>query len=211
MISTAKNFFLNAMQKAINSWLALDPESKRRLHEMQGKIVTVELSAIDLSFHLVFLETGIEIKHGEVGKSDTVIKGTPLRLLHLALSRSSRQKFFSDDVSITGNLELGQKVIDLFDHLEIDWEEILSRFIGDVSAHHLGNVARQFKSWTQQTRETFIQNANEYVHEEITLFPPREALHDFFHDVDALRMDTDRLEARVTQLQKIIEARRGGL
>jgi ubiquinone biosynthesis accessory factor UbiJ len=211
MKNTAKNFFLGALQKGLNSWLALDPESKRRLQAMQGKIVSVELLAVDVTFHLVFTPGGIELQRDEVSKSDTVIKGTPLRLLHLALSRENRQKFFSDDVSITGNLELGQQVIDLFDHLEIDWEEILSRLIGDVSAHHLGSIARRFTSWAGQTNATIIQNVNEYVHEEIALFPPREAMQDFFHDVDALRMDTDRLEARVAHLQKSIEARRGGL
>ena len=44
--------------------------------------------------------------------------------------------------------------------------------------------------------------------EEINLFPPPEALNDFFSDVDNLRMDAARLEARVVLLSKKIATRR---
>jgi ubiquinone biosynthesis protein UbiJ len=178
------------------------------MQNLQGKIVTLELLATGLIFHLVFTENGIQLESGAAEHPDTVIKGTPLRLLHLALSRQNRQQLFSDDVSIQGNLELGQLVIDLFDHLEIDWEELLSRFIGDISAHHFGRIGTKFKSWTRFARKILAQDVSEYIHEEIDFFPPQEALKDFYHDVDTMRMDTDRLEAKINHLKKSIDAKR---
>jgi ubiquinone biosynthesis protein UbiJ len=208
MKTSAKNAVADTLQKALNAYLALDPESKSRIVALDGKVVTLELLATGVVFHLIFTDGAIQIQPGKPESADTIIKGTPLRLLHLALSREQRQKFFSDDVSIQGNLELGQLVIDLFDHLEIDWEEIVSRFIGDIPAHHIGRITGKVKSWLSMTGNVFSQDVSEYIHEEIDLFPPREALKDFYQDVDAMRMDTDRLEARIKHLENTLLAKR---
>lgn len=209
MKNAGKFFFNNTLQKALNAYLAFDPESTRRLHALSGKVVTVKLLATGMVFHLTFTDTEIEIQSDEPPHSDTIIQGTPLRLFHLALSRKNRQQFFSDDVSITGNLELGQLVIDLFDDMEIDWEEMLSKVIGDVSSHHVSNFFSKIKAWIGDSKDIVLQDVSEYVQEEVGFFPPREALEDFYHDVDAVRMDTDRLEAKVKQLQKLVDAKRG--
>jgi ubiquinone biosynthesis protein UbiJ len=204
----AQNFFLTTIQKALNKYLALDPESAARLAVLEGKVVTLKLLAIDMSFNLVFANNAIQLHSGTALNSDTTIEGTPFRLLHLAMNRKNRQQFFSDDVSIQGNLELGQLVIDLFDQMEIDWEELLSRVIGDVPSHQIGNIVTKLSGWLLGTKDSLLRNVSEYVQEEAGFFPTREALQDFYTDVDALRMDTDRLEARVNQLQKIVEAKR---
>ena len=194
------------LQKALNSYLALDPESSARLSRLQGKRVAIELLNIDLYFQLYFTETKIELKPKEDIKPDTIIKGTPLSLLHMTLARDDRKRFFAEDVTIEGNIDLGQQVIDLFDAIEIDWEEYASRWMGDVSAHQLGRLVRRVTGFSARVRQTTQQNINEYVHEEINLFPPKESLQDFFHDIDLLRMDVDRLEARIEKIVKEVSS-----
>ena len=206
----------NYLPIALNRYLALDPESHTRLHRLQNKIVEIELLVNETplyresknNFQLVFTETGIEVKTVEFSHPDTYIKGTPLSLLRMAFSREDRKKFFSDDVAIEGNIELGQQVIDLFDSLEIDWEEYLSRWIGDAPAHQMARFTNKIKVISKRFHSALQQNINEYTHEEINLFPPPEELQDFYHDIDALRMDVDRLDARVQQLiQKTVLTR----
>lgn len=196
---------IDSLQKALNGYLRMDPESKKRLHEMQGKTVMVDLLGLNVAVQLVFHADQIELRKADFQSVDTHIKGTPLSLLHLMLANGDRKQFFSDDVSIEGDLELGQQVIDLFDELEIDWEEYLSHWTGDVTAHQLGRFARKIKDVSQRTHEVLLQNLNEYMHEEVDLFPANEALKDFFKDVDEIRMDVDRIAARVEQLQRSVQ------
>jgi ubiquinone biosynthesis protein UbiJ len=203
------DFLMLTVQKALNAYLALDPESTRRLQNLQGKVVTIELLAVGITFQLIFTGRDIQLQRGANAQADTVITGTPLRLLQLALTKKMRQQFFADDVTITGNLELGQVVIDLFDHLDIDWEEFSAKFCGDVAAHQLGRIGRKIQSISKLTRQVLTQNVSEYLQEEVNFFPPREALQDFFQDVDQMRMDTDRLEARVNLLQQRLATSRG--
>jgi ubiquinone biosynthesis protein UbiJ len=196
-----RTFLEKNAETILNRYLTLDPESIHRLKALENRMVTIELMKINFVFQVIFTESKIRIKTDDFAKPDTIIKGTPLSLLHMTLSQD-RKKFFADDVSIEGNIELGQQVIDLFDTLEIDWEEYLSRITGDVPAHQLYRAISHFKNFTSHLKKAVSQNINEYVHEEKNLFPTPEALQDFFQDVDSLRMDTDRLEARMLQLQK---------
>ena len=41
---------------------------------------------------------------------------------------------------------------------------------------------RGIQDITLRVRESLLQNVNEYVHEEALIFPPREALQDFFNE-----------------------------
>lgn len=196
-----QNFFFKIIEKALNQYLLLDSESNSRLELLNDKIVTMELLGINIIFQLHVLDGAIYVRQKDFIKPDTYITGTPFSLLRLALTRGDRKSFFSDDVSIVGNLEIGQQIIDLFDHLEIDWEEYASRWLGDVTSHQLGRFIQKLKSFNERTAVNMTEQVNEYIHEEAEWFPSREALQDFFSDVDTLRMDVDRIEARVARLR----------
>jgi ubiquinone biosynthesis accessory factor UbiJ len=196
-------FILNNLQKALNAYLALDPETVARLETMQGKLVKIELLAVNLEFYLAFQANSIQVMTESLAAPNTIIKGTPLRLLQMAITKKNRQQFFSDDITIEGDLDLGQKVNELFDHLDIDWEEHLSKLIGDIPANFIGRFAKQALAFNQQLRETLCLDINEYVHEEINWFPSKEALNDFFQDIDNIRMDVDRLDARIQHLGNV--------
>jgi len=190
-----KKWLAATLEKALNRYFSLDPESAKNLQKLQGKIVTIELLGIGLTLQMVFSATGVQLKADDFSEPDTLIQGGPISLLHIALARDKRKNLFAENATITGDLDFGQDVMALFDDLEIDWEEHLSHWIGDVPAHQTGRVIRGVKNLSERVRRTMTQNVNEYVHEEIDLFPPSEALRDFFQAVDELRMEVDRINA----------------
>lgn len=189
------------LEKALNHYLALDPESKRRLALLQSKIVTIQFLGTPVTLQLLFTEEKIQMSWDHFSEADITIKGTPLNLLHMSFAPNQRPRFFAEDVQVEGNMELAQHVLAIFDELEIDWEEQLSHWMGDVSAHQIGRFARGIKALNQRVRHTLSRNVNEYVHEEVNLFPSPEMLQQFLHEVDELRMDVDRIEARFERLK----------
>jgi ubiquinone biosynthesis protein UbiJ len=195
------------LEKALNRYLALDPESKSRLEILQGKVVTLELRGINLTFQLVFSADQVHVNWKDFVKADTVISGSPLTLLRMSFAEGNRKQFFAEEASIEGNLDLGQHVIDLFDQLEIDWEEYLSKVVGDVPAHQIGRFAKRIKKVSRRFSDAMCHDLNQYIHEEIEIFPPAEALNDFYHDVDAVRMDVDRIAARIAHLKQMHQKR----
>jgi ubiquinone biosynthesis protein UbiJ len=205
-----KQVILPPLTKALNAYLHLDPESPQRLARLQGKVVSIEFLPFHFIFHCVFTEKGIELKTDELMETHTTIKGTPLQLLGMMINKEDRQHFFADDLVIEGDAELGQQVVDLFDALQIDREDYLSRFIGDVPAYHVNRLITNSTAWLRNTEKSFADNINEYLHEEAALFPGNEALKDFFSDIDVLRMDVDRVEAKIKYLQTLCASQNAG-
>jgi ubiquinone biosynthesis protein UbiJ len=195
-----KNFFLNYLSQALNTYLRLDPESKQRLQKLNGQTITIELLPLHFIFQCLFTGEGITLLSDAATPAQAKICGTPLQMLGAILTRENRNHFFADDLTITGNAEAAQQVVALFDELHIDWEEFLSHLIGDVSAHHAGRFINKVSDWLHHAEETLNQNINDYIHEEAQWLPAHEALQDFFTDVDTLRMDVDRIEARLKNL-----------
>lgn len=195
-----KNFFLSYLTKAINVYLTLDPESTQRLHKLQGKAITIELQPMQLIFQCVFTDHGVRIHTDSQLPTQAKIRGTPLQMLGAVITKENRQRFFAEDLSIEGQAELANEVIALFDELQIDWEEALSRIVGDIPAHQLGRFVSHINTWLNNTKNTLTEDINEYIHEEAQWVPAREALQDFFTEIDTLRMDVDRIEVRVNQL-----------
>lgn len=205
-----RSFVEKKLQHILNHTLMLDSESEQRLEQLNEKIVTIELLGINYIFQLYFHNKKIQLRTTELKPPHTHIRGTPLALLQMSLTPENRKQFFAEDISIKGDIECGQKVVELFDMLEIDWEEYLSHWIGDFPARQAGRVATKIKKFSKTLRTSLLQNIREYVHEEINLFPPTEEIQDFYQDVDNLRMDTDRLEARINYIIKSLEAKKEG-
>lgn len=194
-------FIESNLQSVLNQYLALDPETAKRMKFIKNKVVTIELLGIPLTFQFKLTDSKIVLQKAH-DKPDTIIKGTPLSLLRMSLSRKNRKSFFADDVTIEGDLELGQKVIDLFDSLDVDYEEYLAYWVGDIPSHQMGKISRKIRAFKEKVRGTLCDNLNEFLHEETTHFPPKEEIMDFFKDIDRLRLDVDRLDAKVKKLLK---------
>ncbi|HEX4044139.1 MAG TPA: SCP2 sterol-binding domain-containing protein [Gammaproteobacteria bacterium] len=195
------DFFLSSLSKALNRYLALDPESARRLSVLAGKTVAMTLLPFQYTFYLtVNQQGGIALQAGAPQHADTRLTGTPLQLMGMILARDQRHRFFADDVKIEGDAELGQQMIALFDELDIDWEDQLAKLTGDVPAFHAGQAVNKACDWLRQVRKSLLQQVSEYVQEEKQILPTSEALQDFYNDIDQLRMDTDRLAARINRL-----------
>jgi len=198
-----KQYSLSALQKAMNHGLALDPATPEKIKALDGKILEMIISPLDVHFFIRFNQTKLELL-AELDaniEADTIIHSSPLGLIRLSLLPASKvRSLFNENIRMTGDTELGQQVKQLFDGLDIDWEGHLALFTGDVVAHQLGRFARGGLRLKQKIKTSMQQNVGEYLHEELRVLPPREELEDFMNDVDALSLRLERLAAHINQL-----------
>jgi ubiquinone biosynthesis protein UbiJ len=194
-------FILTPIEALINSYLRLDPESIARLSQLSGKTIALELRGFTQMIYMSPDAQGIHLKSVLDTVPDTTISGTPLALLQLVKSGSHHLTRLSDDISVSGDLELAQEIQDIFQTIDIDWEEHLSRLIGDVAAHQMGNMARSTLDYGRQLLRNFHQTGTEYIQEEIRYLPPGEEVQDFVKSIDQTRDAVERLEARIQHLE----------
>lgn len=196
-----KKYSLLALQKAINHTLALDETIPEKIQPLQGKVLKIIISPLNVHFFICFAPQGLQLLVDYDSTPDTIIQSSPLGLIRLSILPASKvRSLFNDEIRITGDVELGQQVKKLFDELDIDWEGHLAQFTGDVIAYQVGSLVRQGLTFKNQISQSFCSNVTEYLHEELRLFPPREEINDFFSDIDELTLRVERLAAHVNQI-----------
>jgi len=194
-------FMLKPLEHMLNKYIRLDPSMSGELEPFDGKVLAIKCRDTSLVVYLVFKESRICLFSEYSGKADTTISGTALSLMKLGIYKDTDVfALFAEEIDISGDTTLAENVKHLFDMMEIDWEEHISYYTGDVVAHSLGNAARDFCHWIKATKDTAEKNIGEYLQEESRYLPPQEEVEDFFADIDGLCMDVDRLIARAAYL-----------
>jgi ubiquinone biosynthesis protein UbiJ len=128
-----------------------------------------------------------------------IITGRPVAFAALALGDD---RVFADErLTVEGDTALAHQLQLALNQLQPDWEAAMANHIGDVPAHFIGKRIRQAVKWSRQAFSTMNANVEEYVHEESRTLPGRRELEATFQDIDELSLRTERLEARLNQLQ----------
>jgi ubiquinone biosynthesis protein UbiJ len=138
-----------------------------------------------------------------------VIAGAPLALLDLFARREdSSAPRGSERVRISGDAEVAARYRELLELARPDWEEELSRLIGDLPARRLSLVARAALSWARGFARSAQANVAEYLQEESRALVSKPEVEEFLGQVDALRETADRVEARIARLERRLGGRR---
>ena len=107
-----------------------------------------------------------------------------------------RRRGFSGDAEIAGRYR------ELFALARPDFEEELSRLVGDVPARRLSQFAQGALSWARSARASPGENLAEYLQEESRDLVSKPELEEFLLGVDQLRETADRVEARLARLEQ---------
>lgn len=190
-----------ALETSINHVLKQDPATLEKFSSLQGKVIAFELTDLELTLYLFPHNEGVQVKYLYEGEADTTLQGSALAFVNMSLGDTT-ESFFSGDIRIKGEIELGQRFKRIFDQLDLDWEEWLSSFTGDLVAHKAGDFIRSFNSWGKDALKIIELDAREYIQDEGQLTPHSAELEEFSANISQLRNDTARLEARLARLQK---------
>ena len=192
----------NLLEITGNRLLEFDPGTAERLGDLEGKVFKLEFLIIDQELYFIPSKQGLQIKQEWSGPVDITVRGSPLAFAQFGLKQQGvDNKLFVDKrVSIEGDAELAQDFQKLIRELDIDFEELLSRFVGDVAAHQIGRGLNALRDWSLQSAESIRLNIQEYMVEEARILAPGWRVDKFIEEADALRADVERLEQRVRRL-----------
>jgi ubiquinone biosynthesis protein UbiJ len=101
-----------------------------------------------------------------------------------------------------GDAELLSAFNDAFQQLDLDAEAELSRLFGPIIGFRLAEAGRSFTGWMQQALDDSARAFAEYAVEESPMLASKPDVARFNREVDALRDDVARLEARLSYLEK---------
>ncbi|MCK9396601.1 MAG: SCP2 sterol-binding domain-containing protein [Methylobacter sp.] len=199
-----KPLLIGALEAALNQYLALDQDSGYFLTPLAGKVIAVTVQPFGETIYLCPTADSIQCMDQFPDQPDTRLTGSVWALGLMGLSSTPMRSVFSGEVKIEGDMQTGRKFQELFAKLDIDLEEKLSQFTGDIIAHKVANFFRSGQNWSKDSLETFRLNAKEFLQEETRDLPAAPEADIFYAQIDELRTDFDRLQSRVERLKNTL-------
>ena len=190
----------DALSAIVSRLLQADAEVAARLARLDGSVIEVCLRDTAVRAYAAPGASGVRLFRHHEGAVDVRVTG---RLADfIAYARASRRgdSLGAGRIEISGDLAVAQNVQSLLADLRIDWDEILSRVVGDVPAHQLGRLARAAGAWTRAAASSLERDVTEYLHHESRLLPQRTELERLGRAIFTLADDADRFEARLRRL-----------
>ncbi len=199
-----KPLMLSALESALNQYLAMDADAGFFLAPLAGKVIAVTILPFNESIYLCPATDSIQVLDEFPGQPDTRLTGSVLALGLMGLGSKPQPSNFFGEVEIAGDMATGRQFQELFGKLDIDLEEKLSYYTGDIIAHQIGRFFRAGQSWGKDSIETFRLNAAEFLQEETRDLPAGPEIDIFYARVEELRNDFERLQSRVERLEKLL-------
>ncbi|MDD3609183.1 MAG: SCP2 sterol-binding domain-containing protein [Halothiobacillaceae bacterium] len=197
-----------ALESGLNRLIALDEDAAQRLAEFSGRVIGVRFDGpMPVNIFLLPGNDGLYLMGRHEGLSDATLVISPFGLLRLPLRAHPADGAFTQDLRFEGDAALGARFARTLAELDPDWEEALSRHLGDALAHSLGSRLRALNSWAARTLDHRALDGGEYLREETRLSPGREETDGFLDGVDRLREDVERLDERIARLDRTLAER----
>ncbi len=194
------SYFIQAtVQSLMNGYLSLDKEIEQKLKPLHGKILEINIKKTPFHYGFLFAKNNIEVISADKITADAVISADLLTFLKLFKSSSLSNM---SKLSVTGDQVFSEAAYHVLHELDIDWEEILSHYTGDVVAHKIGRCVEGVQKWFNRGANSFKESLTDYLQEELRYFPSATELNDFMEDVDELKSDLDRLSVRLSHYEK---------
>ena len=181
--------------RALNHLLEQHSWARERLAPFAGE--TVELRpALGWAWRLRINADGTVAPAAEQAQAGLVVSLKPEA--PVALARG--EDHFLRAVEVSGNARLADAVMALARNLRWDFEEDLSRVIGDVAAHRVAEAARAFGRWQADAAKRLAEALAGYASDEARVLVARAELDAFAQANAALRDGLERLEQRIRRL-----------
>jgi len=116
------------------------------LGALNGKTLYFSLEDLPLNVNFVCTNDRIFVTTDTSADADVDIKLKSSVFLALFQGKDLTELLRQDKIVIHGDVKTAQLLVDLLQQLDIDLEEALSKYTGDIIAHQVGKMAKKFKT-----------------------------------------------------------------
>ncbi|MCH9770132.1 MAG: SCP2 sterol-binding domain-containing protein, partial [Gammaproteobacteria bacterium] len=142
---------LSGLETAINSYLHLDSDTLKKLAALSDKVIEIQLTDWEGSFFIFPDEDGLQLLVKYDGAVTTTIKAKLFNLMRVVKAGANSRAVFDNTLLVSGDTEVAEKLRDILNHIDIDWEEHLSRLVGDSFAHRIAYGMQKALSFGRET------------------------------------------------------------
>jgi ubiquinone biosynthesis protein UbiJ len=200
----ATSAWLASAEAAFNRNIAVSSQAAALAKRLEGTSLQVDVDGITRVRASCF-QGRLALLAGEDTPADAVISGSAPALLQMLRGGGAASAQVKSSVQIRGDAEIANLYRELFTAARPDLEEELSRWVGDLPARHLSQLAKSVRTWARRARRTAGENIAEYLQEEGRDLVTQPEMEEFLRGVDAVRDGVERVEARLKGLEQRVK------
>ena len=190
----------SALEKAINGALKYDPATYKKLEKLEDTRLQLCCQQPEITLFFYILDNEFYVSSVYDGESDVCLTGKLTDLISLVLN--GEKSLANTGVTVSGKVSVLTEYQNIFQDVEIDWEEPISDLFGTVAGHTLSQNLKKTFEWVKQSSQKVSTNLPVFLQEELNAIPSQTELEGFYSDVDKIKSDTTRAAARVQALKQ---------
>tara|TARA_Y100000590_G_scaffold354628_1_gene407988 strand:- start:209 stop:829 length:621 start_codon:yes stop_codon:yes gene_type:complete len=192
--------WVSKFEDYVNKILLLDEETCNALKKINKKIIAFEFINTKIKLYITFVGDGLSIKTKCNSNPDVVIKSSPGNFIRKILFPKNQSSAHPFDMQIEGDITLARDFEEIISNLNIDFEDPLSRLLGNTLAFQISRFIRVARKSTFLAAETILLDISEYLRFEIEMLPDELLMSEFCKEVDFLRDETELTSKRIDRL-----------
>ncbi len=208
LLDSLQHGFVAALEIGGNRLLGYDPDALERCRKLEGRCISLEISDLDFRIYCHPGAAGIRLSRDAPPREiDASISGRLMALVNLAAEDDKLSTSMQERVSYHGDVALAQRMQKIVAGLDIDWEDVLAEYTGDVLAYQLNKGWRELRARLRDGADSLLATSSEFLREEARLTPTRTEFDRLAAGITTLKHDAARLEARVQLLLDALRER----
>jgi ubiquinone biosynthesis accessory factor UbiJ len=196
MIEQMLNNLLGVAEIGGNHLLGMDQNALQHCSELQGHIIAINFTDVEKTLYCHPGSWGMRISLQKPAKEPSaVIRGRVMALVNLSLNKDKLSTSIQERIEISGNTAAAQKFQKILTELDIDWEQQLSRLVGDAVAFRIFQGLNKTRQWVNDSFKSVAISGRDYLQQESGHMPTKPEFDQFKSEVTDLRHSVERMEA----------------
>ncbi|MBF7073927.1 SCP2 sterol-binding domain-containing protein [Glaciecola sp. MH2013] len=201
-----------AIEVALAKLLSFDDDSSKLLAPLVSKQCIIQLHELPFPLVFSFSENAVAVSSAEQHSEHKVSPklthdqcsiDLSLFIINEIKDTSNITRLIRDGkLDFDGNLQIAQNMSALFNGINIDIEEVLSQYVGDIAAHTTMQQVHKFKRFAKHNHQLAMGALSDALLDEKRIAVRPIMVENYIQEVNELRDSTDRMEARVALLEK---------
>ena len=185
----------------LNRYIESDQERAAGLDQIKGKLIRITIREINKTLSLRVQQRYLQEESSSDTDADVEIS-VSLKILPEFLMGADQDKLIKQGgIEIKGDAHIASVFQNTLREIEIDWEELLSKYTGDAVAYQVGRGAKAVHSFGSRLHNNMRLDVRDYLQDNIQASATQGEVDQFIQDVDSVRAKADRLEARLNRLK----------
>ena len=183
------------IERSLNFALAADAASPQRLRPLAGKCFRLTIEGAPEPITILFFADRISLMGPDFDVVDCEVTASLSDLPELSDAGKATKLLQSGRVQVSGDPVLAQQAAQVFKQLDIDWEEMLSAYIGDVPGYWASQLVTKLAAFKPEPG-AFQRRASEFLTQEFNAAASPLQMALLTDDIKALMKRLDTLEQR---------------